>query len=118
MAGVSVVSELLMSVNAPRADARISNTPATTTGHRHCPKCKVNARVVVEWKHLHYRLKPQKPERAVLVQHNHQKCNFYGHAKSKAKHDTWRFVLNLFLADQGPLDVAWSHVKKVLRSNN
>ena len=83
-AGGSVVSELLMSVGAPRAGARVSNTPATTarrpararagqapgTRPPPAPKCKVGARVVVERKHLHYRVKPQEPARAVLDQHN------------------------------------------------
>ena len=128
-AGGSVVSELSMSVGAPRAGARVSNTPATTarrpararagqapgTRPPPAPKCKVGARVVVERKHLHYRVKPQEPARAVLDQHNHQNYNFYGHVKSKAKHDTWRVVFDLFPADQAPLDVARSHIKKVLR---
>ena len=79
---------------------------------------KVGARVVVERKHLHYRVTPQEPARAVLDQHNHANYNFYGHVKSKAKHDTWRVVFDLFPADQAPLDVARSHIKKVLRPDD
>ena len=54
----------------------------------------------------------------MLDQDNHQNYNFYGHVKSKAKHDTWRVVFDLFPADQAPLDVARSHIKKVLRPDN
>ena len=54
----------------------------------------------------------------MLDQHNHQNYNFYGHVKSKAKHDLWRVVFDLFLADQAPLNMARYHIKKVLRPDD
>ena len=96
-AGGSVVSELLMSVGAPRAGARVSNTPETTarrpariragqapaTRPGPEPKCKVNAHVVVEWKYLNFWVKPNEPARAVLDRNNRQDFNFYEHVTSR-----------------------------------
>ena len=73
---------------------------------------------MVERKHLHYRVKPNEPARAVLDQHSHANYNFYGHVKSKAAHSLWRVKFDLFPEDQAPLEVARSHIKKVLRPDD
>ena len=128
----SVVSDLSMSVGAPRAGERVSNTPATTARRRAKPrarappgtkpkvdpKCKIGARVVVERKHLNLRVTPGEPARVVLDLHNQQNYNFYGHVTGKAKHAVWNVVFDLFPSDQPPLSVARTHMKKVLRPDD
>lgn len=126
----SVISELSMSVGAPRSGDRVSNTPATTARKppkgrapgvsgpkpQAQPHCKVGVRVVVETKHLHHRVRAEEPARHVLDAHNEQNYNFYGHVLSKAKRNVWRIKFDLFPNDQCPVPVAREHIKKILRA--
>ena len=126
----SVISELSMSVGAPRSGQRVTNTPATTARKpkkgrapgvaapkpKAQPNCKIGARVVVQTKHLQYRVRADEPARPVLDAHNQQDYNFYGHVLSKAKRNVWRIKFDAFPNEQCAVPVAREHIKKVLRA--